>query len=129
MGIDDLEVDSFDYEEQIVAKMEADKPKDVKLTYRFGDCTDLSGVYQDAQFQVAVDKGTLDAIAVDDREETVNKCKAYFNEMIRILDDKNGVLLIVSLLQPHVLKIIFDFFIRKNSENKYQEAYVFQMKI
>ena len=98
MGIDDLEVDSFDYEEQIVAKMEAEKPEGPKLTYRFGDCTNLSDVYQDAQFQVAVDKGTLDAIAVDDSEETVNKCNAYFNEMIRILDNQNGVLLIVSLL-------------------------------
>ena len=98
MGIADIEVDSFDYEEQIVAKMEAEKPQGVKLTYRFGDCTNLSEVYQDEQFQVAVDKGTLDAIAVDAREETVNKCNAYFNEMIRVLDNQNGALVIVSLL-------------------------------
>ncbi len=47
LGITDIEVDSFDYEEQIVAKMEAEKPPNLKLTYRFGDCTNLSEVYQD----------------------------------------------------------------------------------
>lgn len=99
--------------------MEKEKPAALNLNYRVGDCTNLEGVYKDEQFHVAVDKGTLDAIAVDDLEPTVTKCNAYFNEMIRVLDNKSGVLLIVSLLQPHVLKIIIDFFARKNEVNKY----------
>lgn len=49
--------------------------------------------------------------------------------MVRVLDDKHGVLMIVSLLQPHVLKIILDFFILENNVNKYQKQNLFQVKI
>ena len=52
--------------------MEESKPKDLNLSFKVGDCTDLSSVYKDGGlFNFAVDKGTLDAIAVDDKEETV----------------------------------------------------------
>jgi hypothetical protein len=34
-----LEVESMDYEEQVVQKMEEAKPKDMKLNYRVGDVT------------------------------------------------------------------------------------------
>ena len=120
LGPKELTIDSFDYEENVIAKMNENKPKDAEnLTYRYGDCTNLSKEYKDEQFNVAVDKGTLDAIAVDVTDEIIKTCNAYFNEMMRVLDNKNGTLCIVSLLQPHVLKIIFDFFLRKNKENKY----------
>lgn len=91
--------------------MQENKPKDLPLNYTFGDCTDLSPVYKDDTFDVAVDKGTLDALAVDNSEETKTRCWSYFNEMVRVLN-KNGVLVIVSLLQPHVLSIILDFFVK-----------------
>ena len=97
--------------------MEQNKKKELKLNYKFGDCTNLKDIYLDESFDYAIDKGTLDAIAVDIREETLEKCHAYFNEIIRILNNKNGVFMIVSLLQPHVLKIILDFFILKNQVN------------
>ena len=91
-----------------------------KMSFKVGDCTDLTPIYeQGSLFDFAVDKGTLDAIAVDNTEETVKKCNAYFNEVVRVLDDKNGTLMIVSLLQPHVLKIILDFFILENDVSKY----------
>jgi len=76
-----------------------------------------------------VDKGTLDAIAVNDKEEAVQMCNAYFNEMVRVLDDKKGCLLIVSLLQPHVLKILLDFFVRENEVNKYASTNLFTILI
>ena len=44
------------------------------------------------------------------------------------MDDK-GVFMFVSLLQPHVLKIVLDFFILKNEVNKYQMKNLFQVKI
>ena len=69
---------------------------------------------------MAVDKGTFDALAVDDSPETVSRCWAYFNETVRVLA-KDGVFVIVSLLQPHVLKIFVDFFIRDNEQNIYRE--------
>jgi hypothetical protein len=72
LGIKDLVVESVDYEEQVVQKMEESKPKDMKLSFKVGDCTDLSSLYADgSRFDFSVDKGTLDAIAVDDNEETI----------------------------------------------------------
>ncbi len=108
--------------------MEESKPKELNLSFRFGDCTNLGGVYKDKSQDVAVDKGTLDAIAVDDTPGTIDKCNAYFNEMVRVLDT-DGVLLIVSLLQPHVLKIVVDFFTRKNTSNKGQAENLFTVVV
>jgi len=49
--------------------------------------------------------------------------------MIRVLNEKDGVLVIVSLLQPHVLKIILDFFVLENEVNQFQKANIFQVKV
>jgi len=54
-------------------------------------------------------------------------CQAYFNEMVRVLNNKNGVFVIVSLLQPHVLKILLDFFVKENEVSKYQKLNLFQV--
>ena len=105
--------------------MEESKPQDLPLSFKVGDVTNLSDLYPDGDlFQFAVDKGTLDAIAVDDKPETIEKCQAYFNEVVRVLDDK-GVFMFVSLLQPHVLKIVLDFFILENEVSKYQKQNLF----
>lgn len=97
-----------------------------KLNFSFGDATKLE--YQPLSFDVAVDKGTLDAIAVSDDQETIDKCQAYFNEIIKVLA-KDGTLIIVSLLQPHVYKIILDFFIQENEKNIHQQGNLFQVKV
>ena len=103
---------SVDYEEAVVKKMEEAKPKDLNLKYTVGDVTKLTDLTNQS-FDFSVDKGTLDAIAVDDKEETVKMCNAYFSEMVRVLS-QNGVFMIVSLLQPHVLKIVLDYFVKGN---------------
>lgn len=41
-----------------------------------------------------------------------------------MLDDK-GVFMFVSLLQPHVLKIVLDFFILENDVNLHQKQNLF----
>ena len=99
--------------------MQETRPENLKkcLNYSFGDCTNLDKTtFPDGGFDLAVDKGTFDAIAVSNDQETIDKCWAYFNEMVRCLHSK-GVLLIVSLLQPHVLKIFLDFFNQENEKN------------
>lgn len=110
--------------------MEENKPKDLKnLVYKVGDVTDLKKLYPDESFDVIVDKGTYDAIATDERESTIKMCQAYFNEAIRTLKNKDGVFIIVSLLQPHVLKMLFDFFVLENDVNLYQKTNLFQVKV
>ena len=120
-------VESFDYEEQVVAQMQSSKPADLPLNYSFGDCTDLKKTYEDGKFDVAIDKGTFDALAIDDSEETMNRCWAYFDETMRVLS-KSGVFTIVSLLQPHVLKILIDFFVHVNPKNTLKDDYLYQLK-
>ena len=124
MGVSKLDVESVDYEEQVVKKMQDKKLKGLALNYAVGDVTDLKA-YKDEEFSYAIDKGTLDAIAVNDKKETIDLCNAYFNEMCRVLKNKNGVFMFVSLLQPHVLKIVIDFFVRENTVNKYQSSTLF----
>ena len=121
LGVPKLKVDSVDYEENVVKKMEETKPKDLALSYKYGDCTNLSDTDGDF-YHFSIDKGTLDAIAVDDKEATVKLCTAYFNEMIRVLKAKDGVFIIVSLLQPHVLKILLDFFIKQEGMSNDQKT-------
>lgn len=108
LGLSNLEVLSVDYEEKVVQQMEENKPKDLNLKYVKGDVTKLEGINND-DYGFAIDKGTLDAIAVDNNDATVEMCNSYFKEMIRVLS-KDGTLIIVSLLQPHVLKILLDYF-------------------
>lgn len=108
--------------------MQDAKLKGLALNYATGDVTNLSA-YKAEEFNHAIDKGTLDAIAVDDKEATIDQCYAYFNEMCRVLKNKNGVFMFVSLLQPHVFKIFTDFFIKENSANKYQKEFLFQVTI
>jgi ubiquinone/menaquinone biosynthesis C-methylase UbiE len=110
LGVSKLKVHSVDYEEAVVTKMEQSKPKDLALSYAVGDVTNLKDIAAES-YDFAVDKGTLDAIAVDDKKQTVSQCNAYFQEMTRVLN-KSGVFMIVSLLQPHVLKIIIDHFVK-----------------
>jgi hypothetical protein len=77
--------------------MEERKPKGLPLVFEVGDVTNLKA-YKDEEFQYAIDKGTFDAIAVDAEEETVKMCNSYFNEIVRVLNNKNGVFMFVSLL-------------------------------
>ena len=120
-----LDIESVDYEEQVVKKMQEGKLKGLSLNYAVGDVTDLKA-YKAEEFSYAVDKGTLDAIAVNDKQETLDLCNGYFNEMCRVLkNNKNGVFMFVSLLQLHVLKIVIDFFVKENTVNKYQRSSLF----
>jgi SAM-dependent methyltransferase len=115
LGVSDLDVYSVDYESSVVEKMNETKPADLKLTFAVGDVTNLSDCKKQ-EFNYSIDKGTLDAIAVDEKEETVTMCHNYFKEMVRLLDN-GGVFMIVSLLQPHVLKIMLDFFVKGNDKS------------
>ena len=92
-----MKVDAVDYEQNTIDKMEETKPDGLALNYKYGDVTNLSDTGA-GQYNYAVDKGTFDAIAVDDSEETVKKCQKYFNEMIRVIKKDRGYFFIISLL-------------------------------
>lgn len=69
---------------------------------------DLKGI-ADNSFNVVVDKGSFDALCADDSEDTKAKCHKYLNEIFRVVSEKGGAYMCVSLLQDFVLKTLTDF--------------------
>uniref|UniRef100_A0A8C8BSG1 eEF1A lysine and N-terminal methyltransferase n=1 Tax=Otus sunia TaxID=257818 RepID=A0A8C8BSG1_9STRI len=78
-----------------------------KMSYMLMDMLQMD--FPDAQFQVVLDKGTLDAILTDEEEATLAKVDKMFAEISRVLQ-VGGRYLCVSLAQAHVLKKAVEYF-------------------
>ena len=77
---------------------------------------------------MVVDKGSFDALCADDTQETNAKCQKYLNEVFRVLSDKGGAFVCVSLLQSFVLKSLTDF-VHKGEGNNQKADHIFDMRI
>ncbi|XP_076390191.1 eEF1A lysine and N-terminal methyltransferase homolog isoform X2 [Megachile rotundata] len=77
------------------------------LVYEQMDATQLS--YSDDTFSVILDKGTLDALMPDTKEETLTIINKYFKEISRVLRN-GGRYICISLLQEHILKKLLSYF-------------------
>lgn len=73
----------------------------------------LSMTFDNAQFSVVVDKGTLDALMPNDRADTLSKINQYFTEIQRVLKS-GGRYICISLLQEHILRAILNYFPNNN---------------
>ncbi|XP_001356868.2 eEF1A lysine and N-terminal methyltransferase homolog [Drosophila pseudoobscura] len=69
--------------------------------------------FPDESFSVALDKGTLDALFVDDAPETKAVVENYFKEILRTMRN-GGRYFCVSLLQEHILNFLVEFLPRHN---------------
>ncbi|XP_057661192.1 eEF1A lysine and N-terminal methyltransferase homolog [Diorhabda carinulata] len=69
----------------------------------------LNMTFDNEQFSVILDKGTLDALMPDDSEETIEKIKKYFDEISRVLKI-GGRYICISLLQEHILQFLLKYF-------------------
>ncbi|EDW13508.1 eEF1A lysine and N-terminal methyltransferase homolog [Drosophila mojavensis] len=75
------------------------------------DATRMS--FPDESFSVALDKGTLDAIFVNDSAETKEIVNRYFTEILRTM--RNGGRYVgVSMLQEHIIEYLLEFLPRNN---------------
>ncbi|XP_016963875.1 eEF1A lysine and N-terminal methyltransferase homolog [Drosophila biarmipes] len=69
--------------------------------------------FSDDSFSVALDKGTLDALFVDDTPETRLVVENYFKEILRTM--RNGGRYVgISLLQEHILNFLLEFLPKHN---------------
>nr|XP_016941888.1 eEF1A lysine and N-terminal methyltransferase homolog [Drosophila suzukii] len=69
--------------------------------------------FPDDSFSVALDKGTLDALFVDDSPETRIVVENYFKEILRTM--RNGGRYVgISLLQEHILNFLLEFLPKHN---------------
>jgi ubiquinone/menaquinone biosynthesis C-methylase UbiE len=88
----------------------------------------LNMTFDDASFNFALDKGTLDALCADKNPETITKVKKYFNEIARVLNNKGGTYVCVSLLQDFVLEELVSFFSKGNGNNHFTDN-IFEFRI
>lgn len=79
-----------------------------KLEYRKLDMTKLDGI-DDGSVGLVLDKGSFDALCADDTPATLAKVQQYLNEVFRVLSDKGGMYMCVSLLQEFVFKALTDY--------------------
>lgn len=70
--------------------------------------------FENNSFNIAFDKGTLDALMTDDSEEANRRAENLFSEINRIIKP-NGKYVCVSLLQEHILRRLLSYFV----ENKW----------
>lgn len=110
---------------EIVAKMGERNVSGV--TYEVMDFLDMS--YAENSFDVVIDKGSFDAICLDDDSESEQKYTKYLSEQIRVLDSThNGRFLIVSLLQAHVFDALLDYFIH-GKNNPHFASHIFDLQL
>jgi hypothetical protein len=74
------DVISFDFEEGVILKMKENKSA---VDYQVDDMLKMS--YKDQQFDVVLDKGSFDALCVDQETETQEKVTLYCKGVERIL--------------------------------------------
>ncbi|CAM5134141.1 unnamed protein product [Eretmochelys imbricata] len=102
---------NVDISEVVINQMrERNAHRRPKMSYLQMDMLQMD--FQDAQFQVVLDKGTLDAILVDEEEATLERVDRMFTEISRMLQ-VGGRYLCISLAQAHVVKKVVGYFSRE----------------
>lgn len=69
----------------------------------------LNMSFNNGEFSVVLDKGTLDALMPNDEENTIENVIQYFNEIKKVLKS-GGRYICISLLQEHILRFILKYF-------------------
>jgi 2-polyprenyl-3-methyl-5-hydroxy-6-metoxy-1,4-benzoquinol methylase len=104
-------ITNIDYSEVVIEEMKRKYSSSCSLMkWLLGDVTNLIDACQDEQFDIVVDKGTLDAIYSEDNEELKEKSLSMFREISRILKRKNGSYFCISLAQDYILQLLLEYF-------------------
>ncbi|KAI0218062.1 eEF1A lysine and N-terminal methyltransferase [Lamellibrachia satsuma] len=94
---------------QMTEKHAKDRPK---MTFAKMDILKMSE-FADGEFSVILDKGTLDAMATDESEDTQAKVSQMFSEIVRVLR-VGGRYVCVSLAQGHILAAVLRYFTKES---------------
>jgi len=111
-----LDITSCDYSEQVVRDMqERATAKNLKLKYEVADVFELAKTYKQGQFDVIIDKGTLDAIFPEETTGNIAQLRdKFFPGVLAALAHRPGSkYIVVSLLQQHILKLLLDYFAKQ----------------
>ncbi|KAL5011998.1 hypothetical protein ScPMuIL_010549 [Solemya velum] len=99
---------NIDISDTVVRQMK-EKNRNLRPLMSFTKMDIMQMEYSDGGFGVALDKGTLDALMVDDSEQVVSDINKMFQEIGRVLK-LGGRYICITLLQDHILKKVLEYF-------------------
>uniref|UniRef100_A0A336LKZ2 CSON009529 protein n=1 Tax=Culicoides sonorensis TaxID=179676 RepID=A0A336LKZ2_CULSO len=100
-------ITNIDISTTVIAQMQKINRHRDEMQWKQQDVTQMTD-FESESFSVVLDKGTLDALTTDESEEVINRVRAYLSEMTRVLKI-GGRFICVSLLQPHILKVVLEY--------------------
>ncbi|KAK3088532.1 hypothetical protein FSP39_020234 [Pinctada imbricata] len=101
-------ITNIDISDTVIRQM-TDRHKDQRPEMSFIKMDATKMDFEDGSYSVVLDKGTLDALMVDDSVEVVTMVESMFTEISRVLK-QGGRYLCISLLQEHILNEVLKFF-------------------
>ncbi|XP_044752942.1 eEF1A lysine and N-terminal methyltransferase homolog [Coccinella septempunctata] len=105
------DITNIDTSKVVIKQMKEKYKEKTSLAYLQMDALDTT--FENENFNVILDKGTLDALMPDCHEATLKNIRKYFEEINRITKI-SGRYICISLLQEHILQIILEYFPSNN---------------
>ncbi|KAL1491714.1 hypothetical protein ABEB36_012271 [Hypothenemus hampei] len=105
-------VTNIDISKTVIKQMLSQNQKE-RSGLRYLEMDALNTSFDNEQFSVIIDKGTLDALMSDELDATVENVNKYFSEIQRVLKN-TGRYICISLLQDHILLKLLDYFPSNN---------------
>ncbi|XP_075991891.1 eEF1A lysine and N-terminal methyltransferase homolog [Anticarsia gemmatalis] len=104
-------ITNIDVSEVVIKQMNSINAHRTSMKFLCMDA--LKTTFNNDEFNVVLDKGTLDALMPDDAEETKQTIDKYFSEIKRVLK-LGGRFVCISLLQSHILSKLLETFCDKS---------------
>lgn len=104
-------ITNIDVSEVVIKQMKATNAHRDNMKFIYMNA--MAMTFEDEQFNVILDKGTLDALMPDDEDGTKLDIDKYFSEIKRVLK-LGGRFVCVSLLQSHILSKLLETFCDKS---------------
>ncbi|XP_041983193.1 eEF1A lysine and N-terminal methyltransferase homolog [Aricia agestis] len=104
-------ITNIDVSEVVIKQMKSKNAQRSNMKFLHMDA--LNTTFNDSEFNVVLDKGTLDALMPDNSEETNATINKYFGEVKRVLK-LGGRFICITLLQSHILHKIVECFSDKS---------------
>ncbi|XP_045510777.1 eEF1A lysine and N-terminal methyltransferase homolog [Colias croceus] len=100
-------ITNIDVSEVAIRQMKNINSNRTNMSFLHMDATSMS--FNNEEFNVVLDKGTLDALMPDSEESTIATIDKYFKEVKRVLK-LGGRFVCISLLQSHILSKLLEVF-------------------
>lgn len=111
------DITNLDFSELVIYEMKIKNMYRTEMKWEIGDMTNLTD-FNDASFDIVIDKGALDALMSTDTIETKNQANKMFSEIHRVLKS-SGKYLCITLAEQFILGSLLQFYFQPNLEINY----------